>query len=948
MGGPFVGRETELETISRIAAIAKERRGTGAVLVIGEAGQGKSRLLEEAQARSGIDRLFRVDGYEAERAVPLAAARGLLRDLPRAGNPTLAEVLTEPAGAEQGPLEPIRVFEAAHRALDLLSPAGIIVDDAQWVDELSLALCHYLVRAAGASARPLVLVAAGRPSAATGALWSSLDRLLPADHLAVVELGPIARDDGVALVRAMRPDLSTAEAEAIWATAGGSPFWIQALSAPGTDGGDPGDLVARRATGLGETALDLLRVLSVLGRPASPTELAQVMDVPDGRVTAGLGELVERGLIQRPAGLVGFAHDLIREAVSRTVPAPARRELHRRIAAHLEDDADDDVQLLRSALEHRREGGLPLGELTGRIVRSPRRRWLGVDGMRELSGITDGIPASEAGIVELRTEVATLASELNEHAFAFERWAALAGSAPDERARARAALAAAKEAFLLTRREDARTWLARGRKAAGDDNAMRIGLDALEAWVITFLDRRPTEGWAVSDRALRLARDITARAGGVERLEALERGAYIEAIRAGWLAALQNDRVDRMRELSDELFAASREFDEAAQLEALTLSGLTARAELRLREAEAAFRRAWTLARERVLPGAAIDAGHWLALTLHDLGDLPEAAAVAADVAALVVRVGDYSRVRSRSRTVTHVIALTTGAWRDGVDGLKATAAGEPDPHARLSFHQEAAVLLARVGGVVRRDEVGAQIIEGRNFAEQAGCPRCRLELELLSAEALVRIGRVDEALTTLAAWEVERPDPNPMDASNRRWVGALVAEATDGPAAGVAALEVFVESAEEVGRAVESLWARLDIARALSKIDRGRGSEAFRDVASRAHAMGAHTHRLIAEQELRALGVRTWRRGHATGSTVSLAGLTDRETEVAGLLASGSSNPEIAAELFLSRKTVERHVSNVLGKLGARNRTEVAALVGAMDRPPRPQVDPEDEGPHR
>ncbi|MDQ2964942.1 MAG: helix-turn-helix transcriptional regulator [Chloroflexota bacterium] len=75
---------------------------------------------------------------------------------------------------------------------------------------------------------------------------------------------------------------------------------------------------------------------------------------------------------------------------------------------------------------------------------------------------------------------------------------------------------------------------------------------------------------------------------------------------------------------------------------------------------------------------------------------------------------------------------------------------------------------------------------------------------------------------------------------------------------------------------------------------------------------------------------------------------MTDREREVAGLLASGSSNPEIAAELFLSRKTVERHVSNVLGKLGARNRTEVAALVGAMDRARRPPVGPEDEGPHR
>jgi DNA-binding NarL/FixJ family response regulator len=55
---------------------------------------------------------------------------------------------------------------------------------------------------------------------------------------------------------------------------------------------------------------------------------------------------------------------------------------------------------------------------------------------------------------------------------------------------------------------------------------------------------------------------------------------------------------------------------------------------------------------------------------------------------------------------------------------------------------------------------------------------------------------------------------------------------------------------------------------------------------------------------------------------------LSRREREIAQLVASGVSNPDIARSLFLSRKTVERHVSNILAKTGARNRTQLASLV--------------------
>jgi DNA-binding NarL/FixJ family response regulator len=98
----------------------------------------------------------------------------------------------------------------------------------------------------------------------------------------------------------------------------------------------------------------------------------------------------------------------------------------------------------------------------------------------------------------------------------------------------------------------------------------------------------------------------------------------------------------------------------------------------------------------------------------------------------------------------------------------------------------------------------------------------------------------------------------------------------------------------------------------------------------------GAPRYRDRAEQELRALGRtihRRTRRGAADG--IGIESLSGRELEVARLVVDRRTNPEIAAELFLSVKTVETHLRNIFRKLDASSRIDVARAVERADRAP-------------
>jgi DNA-binding CsgD family transcriptional regulator len=201
------------------------------------------------------------------------------------------------------------------------------------------------------------------------------------------------------------------------------------------------------------------------------------------------------------------------------------------------------------------------------------------------------------------------------------------------------------------------------------------------------------------------------------------------------------------------------------------------------------------------------------------------------------------------------------------------------------------------------------------------------------SAELLARIGRAEDAKLAMEGWLNGSPGSGyPMREVRRARAEAAIAEAEGEFGAAAATLGTLADELQRQGLLEELMWARIDLGRVLARLDRDASVRAFTSAAKLAEEVGASSQQRLAAQQLRRLGVRTWRRGPGVREP-GLPGLTPREAEVARLAATGSSNQEIASALAISPRTVERHITNVLTKLGLRNRTELATIVHTADR---------------
>jgi len=151
------------------------------------------------------------------------------------------------------------------------------------------------------------------------------------------------------------------------------------------------------------------------------------------------------------------------------------------------------------------------------------------------------------------------------------------------------------------------------------------------------------------------------------------------------------------------------------------------------------------------------------------------------------------------------------------------------------------------------------------------------------------------------------------------------------------AALLAAADSYRSAGRPLDRAQALEDAAVLLAgRDDAGAAHTALTEALSIYEMRGAEWDIQRAATRLRRLGIRRGARGTRHRPATGWDALTPTEVKVAQLVAGGQSNPDIAAQLVLSRNTVQTHVSHILAKLGARSRAEVAREAALARQPQR------------
>ena len=941
-----VGRDAELALLQE-AAVGAADGLPGAFLVGGEAGIGKTTLVEEAAARHGCLLLRARSTHVADEPVPFSPLVDLLRNLRRSDE---RHLLDEPSGAalvqllrggSGAPGVDLSLFDTVLELLGQLrsQPAFVVFDDLHWADPLTWGLFEFLAR--NLSDERIVLAATFR-SAAAGLTQDQRTRLAEIGRLPIVqriELTGLGRADVARQVDAvLGAQVAPGVLDEIAARGQGNPMFTEELAAAHA-AGEPlpvvlRDLLAAELADLDVTARRVAETLATIGRQAPHELLAAVVDLDEAALEAALHLAVDAEVlvVDHGSGTYRFRHPLLGEVVASGLLPSEQRRLHRRIAEvmaqapewtltpaaphaelalhlHRAGAADEAVaaslhaadelegfaqptalQHLLDALEHLHPPAAPVEERRRRLWQAADLAYSTGQGALavELAAQAMALGEPDGGVARGHERLGRYlwtAGRLDESFQEYAKAASLHDPATSGAEDAAAVQAGLAQADLLFCRFD---------QAESRSRAVRELVDAIQA---------PT-AWVDATRVLSFVRS---REGDTEQAVRLATSA-VEA------AASATDRALAVLYLDEVLLHDARyeqavavALDGAAEgqrcgmdgsmggyLAAMAVEGLLALG--RLEEASGILERLRGI--DAVPPTRMRLALAHAALSIRRRGDLEEARRWLQEAGDAPTDPWHQAYLQTSAAEVHLIARQFDESLRWSLEGLHgADDRRAPARFAMLSVVAE--VELALDGRARQQDLDVDELLDSLMARIEDARARCTLPDGSLTAGAAAQLLHAEAHLTLLG-----EPYPNAWSTVAARWqaIGdrwsdcvarlheAEAALATSAPARAAEALQAAHRTATELGAA-----PLIEQVEAVSR--RTRLSVEPSDV----HAVAAED--------------------------VTRLGLTSREAEVLACVAAGRTNRQIGEQLFVSEKTVSVHVSNILRKLGVTSRVDAAAI---------------------
>ena len=926
--GALVGRDSEIALLTRLITELGRGRG-GSLLIEGEPGIGKSALVQAAvtKAPEAGCQVFWGAGDELGQALPLLPFLDGLRVREPSANPrrdTIVRLLRGEASADRGANVPAVLAEQLLALVTeqcAVQPVILVIDDLQWADRASITLWGRLARSARQV--PLLMVGMMRPVPTRDDLLALRRGADDAARLELTGLTAAAVADLVATLAGGKPGgnlLQLADgaagnplyvSELVAALARGSSLSItEAGTAELAGGSAPGSLSAAIADRLGFVAgsvRDVLRAAALLGVDFAVPDLAIVLgrSVPD--LIPAVDEARAAGVLVESGQRLGFRHPLLRAALYDEMPVAVRAAWHHDAGRALAEAGAPPDRVARQLL---RATGVPGG------AAEPMDDWMLDWLVRTADQLVGQAPGVAAEL--LARAVASSPTDSAQHGWLSSRLADALYRIGD-RAEAEQVANHALE------------------HSAGPDVLVDLHWTLAQCRMLAGLS---AESLATLDRAL-ASPAISAR----HRARLLVLAARTH---------LNIGEVEKAGQVATSALAESEAGDTWAMGWALHVLTIMTAVQGHLTDALPLFDRALTVTQsDPALTDLRLLLQVNKAVTLGDLDRYEEALAVAGQARHLADQVGTTLRLTQAHGALGQLL-FETGQWDDALTEVEVVPENLKEPAALCCDRGIAAVISFHRGetGLARRHLAAA--------VPHAGRVGHRLITPLALGRSLDREheGVLPEALAALTdafdgkTEELEEFEDLLPDAVRlATQTGALsTAQALAGHAAALAAeSEIPHRQAnalycrglldQDAPRLLAAAERYDDASRPLLKAkaleaaaghfvdadDRGQARMAFTGAVEVYTSLGAAADVARLQAAFRAHGIRRGPHAKHRRARSGWDSLTATEIKIAGFVEEGLSNPEIAAKLLLSRRTVATHVSHILKKLDVSSRTDIA-----------------------